>query len=260
MKKVLAGIIALLVSTMTLFAARITTDDAALVANHFMNVRSSVAGVKKAPAKKMVMKQIAATEEENQYFLYENENGEGWVIIAANDVVTPILAYSETGHFRTDNMPSNLRNWMSKYNHFISRLEAEGVSADEETAAQWKALRQAARQETANAVVGPLITTQWDQDSPYYDLCPGTGKNKAYTGCVATAMAQVMNYWEWPIHGQGSRSYRPLNPNTGKASTRYKDQLSADFENTYYDWSNMLDKYTSSATNAQKVADRKSVV
>ena len=89
MKKVLAGIIALLVSTMTLFAARITTDDAALVANHFMNVRSSVAGVKKAPAKKMVMKQIAATEEENQYFLYENENGEGWVIIAANDVVTP---------------------------------------------------------------------------------------------------------------------------------------------------------------------------
>ena len=254
MKRIILGVTALLVSSMTLFAERVSQEDAAIVANNYMNVSSSVAGVKKSPAKRMVMKQTAMTEE-NQFYLYENENGEGWVIIAANDVVCPVLAYSETGHFRTDNMPSNIKNWLNKYNHFISKLEADGVNAGDETAEQWKALRKGARKVTANAVVGPLITTQWDQDSPYYDLCPGSGRSKAYTGCVATAMAQVMNYWEWPIQGKGSHTYQPLDPNsnTGAKSKRYGQQT-ADFENTTYDWANMLDTYSSSATNEQKVA------
>ena len=69
----------------------------------------------------MVMKSVPA-QEENQYYVYENENGEGWVIVAANDVITPILAYSETGHFRTDNMPANVRKWMGKYNNFINKF------------------------------------------------------------------------------------------------------------------------------------------
>lgn len=251
MKKICLGLVALMMSA-TLFAERVTLDDAALVANHFMNVESTTApGVKKTPAKQMIRK---ATAEEAQYYLYENANGEGWVIVAANDVVTPILAYSETGHFRTDNMPSNLRNWMSKYDHFISKLEQDGVEASEETKAQWKALRQSPRKVTAVAVVGPLITSQWDQDDPYYNLCPGAGtSDQAYTGCVATAMAQVMNYWEWPKQGTGSHSYQPLDPNTGKKSSRYGKQT-ANFGATTYDWDNMLDKYTNSATSVQKTA------
>ena len=255
MKKLFISIFALLVSV-SLFAERITLEDAATVANNFMNVAvTSVNGVKKAaPAKRMVRKAINTTEEP-QYYLYENENGEGWVIIAANDAVTPILAYSETGHFRTDNMPSNIRHWMGKYDQFIKRIETDGVQAAEETKAEWKALRKGVRKAQAAAVVGPLIQTQWDQDSPYNNLCPGTGNNKAYTGCVATAMAQVMNYWQWPKRGIGSHSYRPRNPNDeDHYSTRYTSTLSADFGNTTYDWENMLDSYSGSETSAQKTA------
>ena len=255
MKKISVCIFALLLSV-SLFAERITLEDAATVANNFMNVAvTSVNGVKKAaPAKRMVRKAINTTEEP-QYYLYENENGEGWVIIAANDAVTPILAYSETGHFRTDNMPSNIRHWMGKYDQFIKRIETDGVEAAEETKAEWKALRKGVRKAQAAAVVGPLIQTQWDQDSPYNNLCPGTGNNKAYTGCVATAMAQVMNYWQWPKRGIGSHSYRPRNPNDeDHYSTRYTSTLSADFGNTTYDWENMLDSYSGSATSAQKTA------
>ena len=255
MKKLFISIFALLVSV-SLFAERITLEDAATVANNFMNVAvTSVNGVKKAaPAKRMVHKAMNTTEEP-QYYLYENENGEGWVIIAANDAVTPILAYSETGHFRTDNMPSNIRHWMGKYDQFIKRIETDGVEAAEETKAEWKALRKGVRKAQAAAVVGPLIQTQWDQDSPYNNLCPGTGNNKAYTGCVATAMAQVMNYWQWPKRGIGSHSYRPRNPNDeDHYSTRYTSTLSADFGNTTYDWENMLDSYSGSATSAQKTA------
>ena len=255
MKKISVCIFALLVSV-SLFAERITLEDAATVANNFMNVAvTSVNGVKKAaPAKRMVRKAMNTTEEP-QYYLYENENGEGWVIIAANDAVTPVLAYSETGHFRTDNMPSNIRHWMGKYDKFIKRIETDGVEAAEETKAEWKALRKGVRKAQAAAVVGPLIQTQWDQDSPYNNLCPGTGNNKAYTGCVATAMAQVMNYWQWPKRGIGSHSYRPRNPNDeDHYSTRYTSTLSADFGNTTYDWENMLDSYSGSATSAQKTA------
>ena len=259
MKKFWVGLLALMVSA-TLFAERVSQDDAALVANNFMNVSSSNSNVKKAlPAKKMVRK---ATATEDLYYLYENENGEGWVIVAANDAMTPILAYSETGHFRTDNMPVNIQKWLGKYNDFTRRLEADGVVATKEAQNEWKALRKGPRKATAAAVVGPLIQTTWDQDDPYYNLCPGTGYNKAYTGCVATAMAQVMKYWNWPDQGVGSHSYRPLDVNNPydeytyepNYSSRYTQTLSANFGETTYDWDNMKNSYSGSATTAQKNA------
>ena len=254
MNRVLSLLIAVTLSLSQAWAERISQDDAALVANNFMNVASQNSAIKKAPAKKMVMKAVPA-QEENQYYLYENENGEGWVIIAANDVVTPVLAYSETGHFRTDNMPINIRKWMGKYNNFITKLEKDGVASSEETQAQWKKLRKGANAEKATVIVGPLVKTTWDQDTPYWNLCPGSGNSKAYTGCVATAMAQVMKYWEWPVKGTGSHSYQPLDPNseTGAKSKRYGTQ-SANFGNTTYDWANMKNSYSGSYTDAEATA------
>ncbi len=264
MRKIVVSIFALLVSSMTLMAERVSREDASLVANHFMNVAapSSADGVKRiAPAKRMVLKQTSA-QTENQYYVYENENGEGWVIISANDAVRPILAYSETGHFPIENMPSNLRKWMGKYDSFISRIETDNVEASEETQALWDELRQDIRRAQAAVVVGPLIKTKWDQDTPFNNFCPGYGSNKAYTGCVATAMAQVMKYWEWPINGTGSHSYKPLDVNepydewTGEPnySQRYNSTLSANFETTTYDWENMLNDYSGSYNSAQKTA------
>lgn len=264
MRKIVVSIFALLVSSMTLMAERVSREDASLVANHFMNVAapSSADGVKRiAPAKRMVLKQTSA-QTENQYYVYENENGEGWVIISANDAVRPILAYSETGHFPIENMPSNLRKWMGKYDKFIKRIETDNVEASEETQALWDELRQDIRRAQAAVVVGPLIKTQWDQDTPFNHFCPGYGSNKAHTGCVATAMAQVMKYWEWPINGTGSHSYKPLDVNnpynewTGEPnySQRYTSTLSANFETTTYDWENMLNDYSGSYSNAQRNA------
>ena len=134
MKKIFFGLAALMLS-MTVLAERVSQEDAALVANNFMNVENTASGVKKAPAKKMVLKK-AATASENQYFIYENANGEGWVMVAANDVISPILAYSNTGSFRTDNLPVNLKSWLGKYDKFIRKVEADGASQDEIVAAE----------------------------------------------------------------------------------------------------------------------------
>ncbi|MBR1878751.1 MAG: C10 family peptidase [Paludibacteraceae bacterium] len=259
MRKTITIIIGVLFA-LSASAERVSQEDAALVANQFMSAASSATNAKKAPARPMVRKTAAAQADDTQYYVYENADGEGWVIVSANDVVRPILAYSNTGSFRTDNMPVNVKTWLGKYDKFIRRLEDDGVSAGEETTEEWTAVRRGARRaKQATAVVGPLLTTQWDQDEPYNLLCPGTGtwgpnSTKAATGCVATAMAQVMNYWQWPVKGTGSHTYQPLDPNNSRSqSARYGEQ-SADFGATTYDWANMKKKHYTSDTQARKKA------
>ena len=261
-RRVLACVVCGVMAVSLVWAERVSEEDAALVANHFMNVTPSAHG-KKAPAKRMVLK--AAAEEQNQFYVYENANGEGWVMVAANDVVRPILAYSETGHFRTDNMPDNVKGWLGKYNRFIQTIETDGATAGEATQKAWRALRAGARKAKGDAVVGPLVQTQWDQSAPYDLYTPGEGswgKNstKSAVGCVATAMAQVMKYWEWPVTGTGSHTYQPTmdtyddKGNYKETIIIYPGELTANFGETTYDWANMKNTYSSSYTQAQKEA------
>ena len=240
MRKLFLGLAALMLS-MTVLAERVSQEDAALVANNFMNVGNTVSGVQKAPAKKMVLKK-AATASENQYYVYENANGEGWVMVAANDVAHPILAYSYTGTFRTDNQPANLKVWLRGYDRQITRAaQDENYVANEQVQNEWKTLRKGANPVKAAVVVSPLIKTGWDQGSPYWNSCPQKSGSRCYTGCVATAMAQVMNYHQWPKNGTGSHTIK---------GTSY----SANFGSTTYDWENMLNSYSGSSTSAQKTA------
>ncbi len=240
MRKSFLGLAALMLS-MTVLAERVSQEDAALVANNFMNVGNTVSGVQKAPAKKMVLKK-AATASENQYYVYENANGEGWVMVAANDVAHPILAYSYTGTFRTDNQPANLKVWLRGYDRQITRAaQDENYVANEQVQNEWKTLRKGANPVKAAVVVSPLIKTGWDQGSPYWNSCPQKSGSRCYTGCVATAMAQVMNYHQWPKNGTGSHTIK---------GTSY----SANFGSTTYDWENMLNSYSGSSTSAQKTA------
>ena len=243
MRKLFLGLAALMLS-MTVLAERVSQEDAALVANNFMNVGNTVSGVQKAPAKKMVLKK-AATASENQYYVYENANGEGWVMVAANDVAHPILAYSNTGTFRTDNQPANLKVWLRGYDRQITRAaQDENYVANEQVQNEWKTLRKGANPVKTAVVVSPLIKTGWDQGSPYWNLCPQKSGSRCYTGCVATAMAQVMNYHQWPKQGTGSHSIK-FNSN----------MYTVNFGTTTYDWDNMLDRYDSgNPTTAQKNA------
>ena len=258
MRKILLLSVSLLLAVTTVFAERVSQEDAALVAKNFLNP-TSVSGVKKAPASPMVLKKAAA--EDNQFYVYENASGEGWVMVAADDAITPILAYSKTGSFRTDNMPRNMQHWVNNYNQFIKRVVDDGAVASEEAQAQWKQLRKGLPDDPAgNVVVGPLVKTTWDQDAPYWNLCPGTGTDKAYTGCVATAMAQVMNYWQWPKQGTGSHTYQPVmdifdnDDNYLRTDTIYPGFLTVKFGETTYDWANMKNSYSGSYTDAEAQA------
>lgn len=223
------------------FAERVSLEDAATVASNFMNASAnSVTGSQSA--KRMVLKKSTAANRP-QFYIYENADGEGWVMVAANDIAHPIIAYSDEGHFRTDNQPDNIKYWLGSYEKQIRLAEQNGLEATEDVKNEWKQLRKGVSRAKAAAVISPLIKTGWDQDSPYWNLCPSKNGSRCYTGCVATAMAQVMNYHQWPEKGTGSHSI------TYNGTT-----YTANFGTTTYEWANMKNSYSGSSTTAQKTA------
>ena len=172
-------------------------------------------------------------------FVFTTENS--FVLIAADDRVQPILGYSLTGRFDIKNMPDNKRAWIEGYSNEIQYAIEHQTRASTEVAQQWHDLVEGTPNTgKATTVVAPLMQTKWNQDYPYNMLCPGG----SVTGCVATAMAQIMKYWNYPEHGIGSHSYTHATYGV----------LSADFQSTTYNWTNMTNTYHNSSTYAQKLA------
>ena len=220
-----------LMVAMPTFAERVTSETARKVASTFLNNN----GTKSV--------QLTDLSKEAGFpNLYIFNADKGFVIMSADDCVQPILGYSLTDIFDTKDMPENVTWWLQGYNDEIQSAVDNKMKASSETAKLWKDLIEGnAKAGKATAVVAPMIQTKWNQNKYYNDLCPAVsdGPNgKAYTGCVATAMAQIMKYWSYPSTGIGSHSY------TWNGQT-----LSANFGATTYDWNNMANYYEYYYTN-----------
>ncbi len=181
---------------------------------------------------------------------------QGFVVMAADDCVQPILGYSLDGFILAEDMPDNVRGWLQDYNDEIQFAIDNRMRATAKTAKQWKDLMNGnTKAGRATPVVAPLIQTQWNQNGGYYggtyvflfnNLCPPQPNNPSRncaTGCVATAMAQIMKYHSYPQHGIGSHSYFWNN-----------QTLSADFGSTNYNWSHMTNTYGKNSTDTEKEA------
>ena len=167
-----------------------------------------------------------------EFYIFNNEDGKGFVIIAADDCVTPILGYSYDNNFAAENLPPNLKSWLDEYAEQIQAAVTMRAVATDEIRTDWECLRQGKNLPIkSGTAVYPLITTFWGQGEPYNRKCPYNNLIGEYTptGCVATAMAQIMKYWEYPTHGYGSHSY----------SDWFYGNISANFANTTYQWSSM---------------------
>lgn len=176
------------------------------------------------------------------YYIFNNSDG-GFVIVAGDDRVQPILAYSAHGEFAKDSMPIAVRDWLDMYSEQIQYVVDNNISNDS-IADLWSATTPA--KVKATEVVEPLIQTHWKQSPLYNDKCPydaGLSPLGSHptVGCVACAMGQIMKYWEFPSMGIGSRSYNSSNYGT----------LSANFGRTKYNWDNMPQQLTNSSTEAQ---------
>jgi hypothetical protein len=141
------------------------------------------------------------------YYVFNTTNG--FVMISADDNVMPILAYSTEAAFGTVNIPSQVQWWMDGYTKQISYVIANNLPGAAKIAAQWKDLSTAGitHNLAKTTDVTPLVHTTWDQLPVYNALCPGAGTSQSVTGCVATAMAQVLKFWNWPSVGAGAHTY-----------------------------------------------------
>ena len=185
-----------------------------------------------------VFEELSQSVGVEHFYIFNNVNGPGFVMVSGDDCATPILGYSSTTNGIGGELPANVRSWLGYYDGTIGAAVQNGAVATAEIAEEWGTLRSGNLPEPKSlTTVSPLISTTWDQGAPYNNLCPGTGTNKAYVGCVATAMAQLMKYYNWPTTGTGSHSYY-CNDGTYDYGT-----LSANFGATTYDWANMLNSY-----------------
>ena len=204
----------------------------------------------KYPSRSNTSLQIVQQPYENLY-IFKNENGAGFIIMAANDICMPILAYSQDNNWDETLMPDNIKTWIKKYDQEIAAVVEAQLQPTHEITSQWQNLRTNHFPLPIHRdAVEPLLTTRWNQSAPYNNLCPMVGETHCVTGCVATAMAQIMKYWNYPPQGTGSYSYT-CHEND---HYDYEGVQSADFEHTTYDWEHMRDNYYGYCTETEKTA------
>lgn len=155
-----------------------------------------------------------------------------FVVVSSDTQFTPVLGYSDTS-FDSDNLPANFRWWLARISTSMKNGYVSSYTPTRSTSSG-----------------SYLCTAEWGQENPYNLNCPktfGRSGSNLYTGCVATAMSQIMYYYKYPATGSGTRcTYTVV---VGKDTKTYSRSF-----NSTYDWSNMIDDYTSQSTSTQQQA------
>ncbi len=250
MKKFLIFASVLLATLATATAAPVTPSQAQQAAKQFMQERRPGVIVQSTPVSRTPRKMNGhATVTQPNYYIFNTTNNKGYVIVSGDDRTTSILGFTDSGSFDPNNIPANMRGWLENYDKQIQALDELGVLGTGFSTPR----------PTRNSI-SPLVTSHWDQGAPYWDHCRefmditeegDTVGELAYTGCVATSMAQIMNYYKFPLTiSQPIPSYLVtfyMNEEYGVFET---DML----EPMYFDWANMKDRYTGAETQAEKDA------
>ncbi|TRZ71148.1 MAG: T9SS C-terminal target domain-containing protein [Bacteroidetes bacterium] len=176
------------------------------------------------------------------YYVF-NIDDKGYVIVSADDAVTPVLAYSFEGIYSEENQAPQFTAWMEQYVRQISYARKTDAIPLPAATSTWNHLLNPGNSSSlapnGTRDVEPMINSDWNQPSPYNEMCPAdpAGSNgHAIVGCVPVCMGQIMYYYRWPDHGTGSYTYFDSTYGTQHAS----------FDSTWYQWSNMKNTITAS--------------
>ena len=238
-------------------AKPVDTLNAKTAATHFLMGRTG--GNAKSARQVHIVYTGQALDESSQRTVpcyYIINMNQGFVIISADDRIEPILGYSTEGNFNVEDIPDNLLAFLDEYSAQIKEFLHDAPASPTEASAKWASLMRDdyTQNATKGAVIGPLLETTWDQNSPYNVLCPADANGPGgyvYAGCVATAMAQVIRYWEYPSTGAGNKSYIcNFNSSSGGEYGDY-GTLSAYFGYSSYNYANMPASISTSSPTSQ---------
>lgn len=174
--------------------------------------------------------------------IFNLPDSNGFVIVAGDDCLHPIIGYGFETSLTT--IGDNMRNWLENCERLARRARENRMKQSDIVSGEWDMLETGgASKSIPDGGIPTLMATRWNQAPLYNDSCPydATAATHVVTGCVATAMAQVMAYWKRPVTGQGSHSYTH-----GLYGT-----LNANFGNTSYDWIHMPYMLDNSSTTAE---------
>ena len=230
-------IVALFVlSTTGLWAKTVNVDEAKDLAHQFLtsNLKCNTPENMKRVSPKASLTlayEAKAQNGESNLFVF-NQGEKGFVIVAGDDCVSPILGYADAGAFDEGNMPEGFRYWLESCSRYVEKAVAGEVKREDMTMMR-------AQNRSYAAYINPILgDIAFHQQAPYNGQCPMLYGERTIVGCVAISMGQIMTYYQWPKQGQGSYSY----------TTTDGLDVSADF-NTRYDWNNILHYYDSENVN-----------
>ena len=198
-----------------------------------------------------VLSYTACSEDGASVFYAFSLQPKGFVLVSADDRMRPILGYSTEGSFSATDMPDGLQSFERNFKAGFSQMVERKEERTDEAAEAWKRLSETGRvnNDRITRTVPYLLKSKWNQSALYNDLCPVDSigpNNHVYAGCVATAMSQIMYYWQWPKNGDGAHTY---------TCYPYGD-LYVNFGQAKYDYDMMTDflDWTSSPEEIEAVA------
>jgi len=236
-KKIL--IVSLLFFFVSAFGAPVSIETAEKVAKKHLERKKHGGKIKRARAYK--------TKTFTPYFVFEKES-KGFIVVSADNIAVPILGETDSGVFDKDSMPPALVWLLETYEKQIEQAAKSGKAQDNETKALWEQSMIGSEPLMAVSYPTKLLSTTWAQGEPYNLKAPLDGSKRSVTGCVATAMAQIMKYYQHPARGTGaSDAYKTKTKNISVPSVTF---------NTSYDYDNMLNSYpyTSSGNTVEREA------
>lgn len=179
------------------------------------------------------------------YYVY-NVGKEGFVVVSANDIFFPIVAYSLTGTYDPEELNSGFALWMKDVEYGMSEAIKKNQQPTARAVEAWDAFLSGNSVDLRSTQAVSLLETKWTQDNPFNLLCPKYSSNTTRAGCVAVAMAQIMNYWKYPKQGVGViPSYTTI--------THSLKIPEIDLSSHTYDWSLILPEYTEEASEESKM-------
>lgn len=235
-KKKTLALALLLLPTAMAWAGNVSEAEALKMAQQFLDKRGTGATIQPKMAAKGPRRAVA-TAAPSDYYVFNVGSNDGFVIVSGDDRTVDILGYADSGTFDQENVPDGLRYLLDGYAEQMAWLDARQVKRTAASSAS----------SPARSPIAPLIASHWDQGAPYNNLCPEINGEKTVTGCVATSMAQLMYYHQWPA---GSSEAVP-----GYTTSTAKI-VQDDLVPTQFGWSSMTTTYSSDAvgTAADEVA------